>query len=113
MTSTFIYVIFGIIIVYDIAMGIYDKEYITTVFRRWFKEKSIVPLMFGILLFHFQSLVVYANIPLFIILSVSYMLWFMIMQGSNIKWSRKFYDVSNKCFFIPFGIGSLLGILWH
>ena len=114
MTSIFIYVIFGIIVLYDIAMVIYKKEFITTVFRKWYREKPIVPYMVGVVFIgHFQALVNVSNVCLFIILSAIYLVWCIIMSGTNIKWTRGWYVVHQKYFFIPMILGAIIGTMWR
>lgn len=114
MTTFFIILIFSIIVIYDIAVLIAKKQTITAVFRRWYREKNIIPFMVGIVFIgHFQTLIEISSMLFFLIGSITYLLWYIIMATSDIKWSRKFYDISNKYFFIPMSIGTIIGTFWR
>ena len=114
MTTLFIILIFAIVVIYDIYLLIAKKQVITAVFRKWYKEKPIVPYMVGIVFIgHFQTLVNISNVPLFIILSAIYLLWCIIMTGTNLQWSRKFYNLNCKIFLIPMALGTIVGTLWR
>ena len=112
--TIFIYIIFGIIVVYDILLGVFKKKYITDIFREWYQERNIIPFAVGVVFIgHFQTLVNISCIPLFLTLSGLYLVWYIIMTVTKLKWSRGLYDLFNRFFFIPMAIGSLVGVLWR
>ena len=110
----FIYIIFGIIVVYDILLGVFKKDYITTVFRKWYTSKPIVPFMVGVVFIgHFQTLVEVSCMPIFLAMSILYLAWWLIMSLTSINIGRKFYDINCKYFFIPMVLGTIAGIFWR
>jgi hypothetical protein len=114
MTTGFIIIIFSVIVIYDIIVAVTKRETITAVFRKWYSSKPIVPYMVGVVFIgHFQQLVPVKGIPFFITFSAVYMLWCIIMSGTNINWSRKFYNLNCKYFYIPMAIGTIVGSFWR
>ena len=114
MTSIFIISVFSIIVIYDIIVAVTKRETITAVFRRWYTSKPYIPYMVGaVFIGHFQQLVPVKGMPFFIVFSIIYLLWSIIMGATKIKWSRKFYELNCKYFFIPMVIGTIVGSFWR
>lgn len=127
MTLNFIYLIVFIIIVYDIIAKIiqHKKEgiklglvTITSVFRKWFKEKPLVPFMLGgVFIGHFgvyewnNILPDKISIIVFLILSGLMSIYFIIEM--LIKQKGKFYNLMCRFWFIPMIIGILIGSFWR
>lgn len=110
----FIWVAIIIIAVYDILLGVFKKKYITDIFREWYLSKPFAPFAVGVIAIgHFQSLLPVSCIPLFAVLGGLFLVWCILMDKTKIKFSRGFYVASQRYFFIPMAIGSLVGILWH
>lgn len=114
MTTIFIISIFGIIIGYDIWVLVTKRQTISAVFKKWYTSKPIVPYMVGVVFIgHFQTLVEVSDITLFIMLSCLYLCWYLIMDLTDIPWSRKFYNLNCKYFFIPMVSGAVIGSFWR
>jgi len=126
MTLNFIYIVFGIIVIYDIiAVIIQNKKAgkklgwvtITSIFRRWYKEKPLIPYMIGVIFIgHFgmyewnKLLLPKASIIIFIILASISGIWFIIEMIRKKK--SKLYKIMADFWLFPMTLGALVGSLW-
>lgn len=127
MTTAFIYIVFAIIIIFDIiAVIIQGKKQaqkvglktITRIFRHWYSSAHIVPYMAGgLFLGHFylykfnKIFEIKTSIVFFIILSSVYLAWFIFETLRKNK--SKIHLLFNKIAFFPFIIGAAIGSFWR
>jgi len=119
-TLIFIWSVFGIIVLFDVFLLVTKRATITSVFRKWYKEFPLVPYMVGgAFIGHFGVYLWNNLLPLnislwfFIIVSLIIMIYYIVMYASKLKWSRKFFTVCCRFFFIPMAIGTLIGSFWR
>jgi hypothetical protein len=96
-------------IIYDIYVLVTKKQTITSVFKKWYKEKPFVPYAVGgLFIGHFQTLINVKCIPFFIIFTCLFFAWTFF-----IKRPIKVYDIMCKYFYIPMIIGVIVGSFWR
>lgn len=130
MTEIFIYVTFGIIVIYDIIAVIAQQKYngkkiglvtITSVFRGWYNRVPLVPYMVGgVFLGHFgfyrwnTLLPVNVSLWVFIIVSLIIITWCIVnmVRGYKGKAVSKLYKVFS---FFPVSMttGLIIGSFWR
>ena len=114
MTSIFIYVTFGLIIIVDIILLATKKKTISQIFKKWYKEFPLVPYLVGVIfLGHFQTIIKGDCIALVIIASLIFITWSFIMYFTKLNFTRKTYNLMAKYFFIPMSIGAIIGSFWR
>lgn len=131
LTLNFIFVVFGITVIFDIiAVIIQNKKEgkklgwvtITSIFRRWFKEKPLVPFMIGgVFIGHFgvyewnKLLVEKTSIIIFLILASLITVWFIIeMILTKLKKDNsKVYLICCRLWPMPMTAGILVGSFWQ
>jgi len=120
MTTLFIYIIFGIIVVFDIYLVIAKKAKITDIFRKWYKEFPWMPYAVGVVFIgHFGLFIDFSWIPhkislgIFIAFSIVVLAWSIICRIRYYKkdapWdtdkrSSKLYKLCCKIFLIPMAV---------
>ena len=124
MTINFIYISFGLIIIYDIVAVILQqkKKYkkiglvtITTIFRKWYSSKHLIPFMVSVIfighfyLYKFNP--ISSKISLWIFISLA-LIYISIYIYGYIK-KTKLYNLLNKYAIIPMALGSIVGMGWN
>lgn len=131
LTVRFIIIAFVVIVIYDIIAVIYQTKKgvknklglitISTVFKKWYSEKPIVPYMFAVIFIghvgvsRWVEVFTYkARLIIYLILAVSSIIWFSIemIRTKRGKSNSKFYNA--LCKFWPFSmvLGIIVGSFW-
>ncbi len=126
MTEIFIYIAFGLIVAFDVVAVILQNKReskkiglttITSVFRRWFKTRPLVPFMIGgVFIGHFGVyqwnglLIKKASLIVFLSLSGLFLAWNIIEMLKKNK--SRLYDLMLKVWLLPMTLGTLVGSFW-
>jgi hypothetical protein len=132
LTELFIYIIFFGVVIYDIIAVIYAAKKgpdnklglvtITSIFRKWFKSKPIVPYMIGLIFIgHFgvyewnNILPIKASLIFFIILAVLSGAWFIveIIRTKLKKSNSKLYNLLCRVWPVAMIMGIIVGSFWR
>lgn len=115
-TKYFIIAVFLIIVIYDIWALVKKKGTITGWFRHWYKQLPIIPYLVGfIFIGHFTLFIdflflnIYIRYIIFILISSIILAWTII---NKLRTETKLFKLFCKHWYIPMGIGSVLGCMW-